>query len=282
MDYKSCRFLFSVLALATVALSPPHVLASPQQTDDQAQARVFLNQGVEAYKKAQFDEAIEDFKHAKQLDPSLASASLFLATTYASQYIPGAPTKENVEFARLAIEEYKSVLKKNQADLSAIDGVAGMLYNIGGTPFDPEKMKESKAYHQRHIEIRPEDPEPYYWIGVIDWAIAYETQWQIRQDLEKADSNSLAPADPLPEPARTDFESKCGGLVDEGIRQIKNAISLKPEYDDAMAYLNLLYRLKADMESSPEARDTDIRTADELVDQVKAIKKKRAEEQSPQ
>jgi hypothetical protein len=42
-----------------------------------------------------------------------------------------------------------------------------------------------------------------------------------------------------------------------------------------MAYLNLLYRQRADMETTTEARDADIKAADDLVDQVKAIKQRK-------
>src|SRR6266849_2167603 len=52
-------------------------------------ARDWLNKGVQAYKNGQFDTAIEDFKQAKDLDPGLLNARLYLATAYASQYIPG-------------------------------------------------------------------------------------------------------------------------------------------------------------------------------------------------
>jgi hypothetical protein len=48
-----------------------------------------------------------------------------------------------------------------------------------------------------------------------------------------------------------------------------------------MAYLNLLYRQKADMETTPEARDADIKNADDLVDQVKAIKQRKMSAPSP-
>jgi tetratricopeptide (TPR) repeat protein len=282
MGHKSQLFFFLALASAAIALAPSLALASQQQTDAEAQARVFLNNGIQAYKNAHFDEAIEDFKHAKQLDPSLTNASLFLATAYASQFIPGAPAEDNLEKARLAFEEYKNVLDKDPANLTAIDGAGGILYNMAGHPFDPEKMKESKTYHQRHIEIRPNDPEPYYWIGVIDWAMAYKAEQAIREELSKSIPNPPAPADPLPEMARQDFESKSGKDVDEGMEQLKKAISLKPDYDDAMAYLNLLYRLKADMESSPDARKFDIKTAEDLVDQVKSLKEKRMGIQTPQ
>ncbi len=282
MTNKSRASFAFALAIAAIAFNPLPVLASPQQAIDQAQARVFLDQGVEAYKNAHFDAAIEDFKAAKRLDPSLTNASLYLATTYASQYIPGAPAEENLELGRHAMEEYRGILERDPHNLSAIDGLGGILYSMASTPFDPEKMNEAKSYHQRHIEIRPNDPEPYYWIGVIDWSICYKTSQGLRETWAKANPNaSLAPADPLPEVARQDFVTKCGDNVDEGIAQVKKAISLKPDYDDAMAYLNLLYRLKADMETSTEAREADIRTANALVDQVIKIKQKRAGAQNP-
>ncbi len=52
-------------------------------------------------------------------------------------------------------------------------------------------------------------------------------------------------------------------------------LSFDPDYDDAMAYLNLLYRMKAEMEPTAGLRDADLKEADELVDRVKEIKKKK-------
>ncbi len=50
-----------------------------------------------------------------------------------------------------------------------------------------------------------------------------------------------------------------------------------------MAYLNLLYRQKADMEVTVTEQELDVKIADDLVDQVKAIKKRKmSTSQSPQ
>src|ERR1700747_1599168 len=62
---------------------------------DKLKARDLLNKGVNAFKNGQYDAAVEDFKQAKYLDPSLLNARLYLATAYASQYIPGAPSEQN-------------------------------------------------------------------------------------------------------------------------------------------------------------------------------------------
>ncbi len=65
------------------------------------------------------------------------------------------------------------------------------------------------------------------------------------------------------------------------LRTFRKAMELRPDYDDAMAYLNLLLRQKADMEATPDARDADIKQADDLVDKVKAIKQRKMENPQP-
>lgn len=119
-------------------------------------------------------------------------------------------------------------------------------------------------------------------MSVIEWSIAYRTELQIRGALAEAIPDPDAPANPLPEAARTDFEGSCGETVDEGIAQLRRVISLKPDSSDAMDYLKLLCRLKADREWSGEGREIDLRMATDVVDQVKAIKEKRASEQVQQ
>ena len=80
----------------------------------------------------------------------------------------------------------------------------------------------------------------------------------------------------MPPAVATQFGQKYGQTIDEGITNLQTAIQKKDDYDDAMAYLNLLYRQKADTETSAAARDEDLKQADDLVDKVKAIKQKKA------
>jgi tetratricopeptide (TPR) repeat protein len=243
---------------------------------DKLRARDKLNKGVQAYKNGQFDQAIEDFKEAKQYDPSLTNAQLYLATAYASQYIPGAPSKENVDNGEQAVTEFKNILDTDPNNLSAIDGIGSILYNMGGTPYDAAKLIDSKTYHQKHITIKPDDPEPYYWVGVVDWSLAYRANKDMREAYNKTSKKPLKETDPMPPALATDFAAKQGSTVDEGVTNLQKAISLRSDYDDAMAYLNLLYRQKADTETSAAARDADLQQADDLVDRVKAIKQKKA------
>jgi len=244
---------------------------------DKLRARDKLNKGVNAYKNAQFDVAIDDFKTAKDLDPTLTNAQLYLATAYASQYIPGAPSAENVRNGEEAVKEFQSILQGDPNNLSAIDGIGSVLYNMAGTPFDAAKLQDSKSYHEKHIMLSPNDPEPYYWIGVIDWSLAYHGNKDLRDEFNDKAKKTVKESDPMPPTVVPEFSSKYGQTVDEGITDLKKAIELKSDYDDAMAYLNLLYRQKADMETSAQARDSDLKMADDLVDKVKAIKQKKME-----
>jgi len=258
------------------------ILAAGLSGCSKLKARDLLNKGVAAYKNAQYDTAIEDFKQAKDLDPGLMNARLYLATAYASQYIPGAPSDQNVRLGTQAVNEFKEVLQLDPNNLSATDGIGSILFQMAGTPYDPKKFEESKSYHQKHIELKPNDPEPYYWIGVIDWTLAFRGNGELRAAYNREHVNKqVKDDDALPPAVRAEYVAKYGALVDEGVAYLQKAIQLKPDYDDAMAYLNLLYRRKADMVESADERANLKKQADELIDKVKEIKQKRAEQPPP-
>src|SRR2546427_12051888 len=252
------------------------ILAAGFSGCNKLKARDLLNKGVAAFKGGQYDTAIEDFKQAKDLDPGLMNARLYLATAYASQYIPGAPSEQNIRLGTQAVNEFKEVLELDPNNLSAIDGIGSIIFQMAGPPYDPKKFEESKSYHKKHIDLKPNDPEPYYWIGVIDWTLAFRANGELRAEYNKNNiKKQLKDADPLPPAVRAEYAAKYGSLVDEGIAALQKAIQLRPDYDDAMAYLNLLYRRKADMVESAEERANLQKQADDLVDKVKEIKQKK-------
>ena len=264
-------FLFAILVAALVTVSGC----------DKLRARDKLNKGVQAYKGGQTDQAIEDFKQATQYDPDLLNARLYLATAYSAQYVPGAPSEENKRNGLQAQQEFMTILSSHPDNLSAIDGIGSILYNMAGTPFDAAKMEESKTYHQKHIALRPDDPEPYYWIGVIDWTLAFRGNHEMREEYNKTAKKTIKDTDPMPPALATAFQQKYGQTVDEGVSSLKTAMDKRSDYDDAMAYLNLLYRQKSDMETTTEGRDADTKAADDLVDRVKAIKQRKMQAPSP-
>ncbi len=265
-------------ATALGALAAVVLLVMGTAGCNKLRARDLLNKGVASFKNGQYDDAVEKFKEAKELDPDLLNARLYLATAYASQYIPGAPSEENVNRGKQAIAEYLEILAKDANNLNAIDGIGSILFQMAGQPYDPKKFEESKKYHQKHIQRKAEDPEPYYWVGVIDWTLSFRANAEMRAGYNKSNiRKQVKDTDPLPAKVREEYAAKYAALVEEGIQSLERAIKLRPDYDDAMAYLNLLYRRKADVVGTEQERAELLKQADDLVDKVKEIKQKKLE-----
>lgn len=232
-------------------------------------ARDQLNKGVGAFRNAQFQSAIMHFKSAVALDPTLLNARLYLATAYAQQYIPGGDSPDNIKVGQQAIDAFEDVLKMDRSNETAIASIAQIYYNM-------RNFDKAKEYQRRRLSLAPNNPEPYYWIGVIDWATVYPKRMQVRKDLNLTAPRDLNKPDvlpPLPEKDRATLAEENNPLVDEGIKALQKAIELKPNDADAMAYLNLMYREKSDIDPDAETRIADLKQADEWVQKALAIKK---------
>jgi len=231
-------------------------------------ARDQLNKGVQSFKNARYEEAINHFNEAVRLDPTLVNARLYLATAYAQQYVPGADTPENTAFGTNAIEEYKKVLAQDPKNVGSVKGIAYLYLQM-------KKFEDAKAFYRKAAEIDPNDPENYYSIGVIDWTQSYQPRMEERAKL------GLKPTETLNDKkVCAALKTKNADKVEEGIDALNKALQLRPDYDDAMAYMNLMYRERADYEcDDPKARQLDLKTADDWVDKTMATKKARAEKQ---
>ncbi len=236
-------------------------------------ARDQLNKGVQSYKNAQYEGAIEHFKNAVELDPSLVTARLYLATAYAQQYIPGADSADNNRYAEQAIEVFKQVLAQNppkEQQVHSLKGIASLYFGM-------KRFDQAREYYQKVADLDPNDPESYYSLAVIDWMQAYQPDQTVRASL------NMKPTDDLKDKkACADLKQKNSQKVEDGIQNLQKALQLRPDYDDAMAYLNLLYRQRAEYEcDNLDARKADLKLADDWVDKTMATKKAKAEKAGP-
>jgi len=235
-------------------------------------ARDHLNKGVAAFRNAQFQQAIMHFKTAVDLDPTLLNARLYLATAYAQQYIPGGDSPDNIKIGKQAVETFEDVLKMKPDETTAIASIAQIYYNM-------REFDKAKEYQRRRLQVDPNNPEPYYWVGVINWATVYPRRMQVRKDLNLTMPKDLSRPDvlpPFPEKDRAQLEADNSPLVEEGIQALQKAIDMKPSDADAMAYLNLIYRERADFQKAPDAREADLKLAEEWVEKALDIKKQAA------
>jgi tetratricopeptide (TPR) repeat protein len=280
MKENSANFSKSMRRWPALALVLLLAIAAGASGCTKLRARDELNKGVANFREGHYDAAIENFKQSRELDPELLNARIYLATAYAAQYIPGAPSDENVRIGEAAVTEFQDVLTHDANNISAIDGLGSILFQMAGTPFQPERFLESKKYHEQHISLNPNDAEPYYWVGVINWTLARRANDELRQAYNVENPRrQLKDPDPLPDSLRTQFTEQQGAIVDEAMQVLDKAVQLRPEYADAIAYKSLVLRMKADMADATERAALE-KEADDLLEQVKAIKSKEAAEKA--
>jgi tetratricopeptide (TPR) repeat protein len=232
-------------------------------------ARDQLNKGVGAFRNAQFQTAILHFKNAVALDPTLLNARLYLATAYFNQYVPSGESPENLKIAHQAIDAYEDVLKTDPNNSNAIASIAQIYYYM-------KQFDKAKEYQRHLLQVEPNNPVPYYWIGVLDWAIVFPRTQQMRKDLKiefPKDPKNPSSLPPFPPKARAQLAEQNGPLVKEGVELLEKAIQLKPNDFETLAYLNLIYRQKADLESDPAAREADLKQAEDWTDKALATRK---------
>ncbi len=236
---------------------------------DQLAARDQLNKGVEAYKSAHFEEAIGHFQRATQLDPSLPMAKTYLATALAQNVVPGLDTADNLKTANQAIDIFKDVLQKDPNDVNSLKQIAGIYFQI-------KKLDDAKEWQKKVLAVDPKDPEAAYTIGVIDWTEAHENTLAALQAAglnDDGEGNAKAPKKVM-EP----LKAQNGPLVEEGLKYLNDAVANRANYDDAMAYLNLIYRRKADVDyGDPAAVKADIAAAEDW--RTKAMGTRKANEE---
>jgi tetratricopeptide (TPR) repeat protein len=244
---------------------------------EKLKARDHLNKGVQAFKSAKYSQAVDHFKEAVQLDPEFPTARLYLATAYMSQYIPGADSPENKQNADAAEREFLKVLEKDDKNTVAISSLASLHYNqaSGNDPVKKaEQFEEARKWYSSLAQVEPTNKEAYYSLGVITWGKWYPELMGARAKL------GMKPEDPGPikdQKIRQELKAKWGPVVEEGIQNLKKALEIDPEYDDAMAYMNLLIRERADLADSVEEYKKDVQTADNWVQKALETKKIKAE-----
>jgi tetratricopeptide (TPR) repeat protein len=260
---KRAALLVTVLILGGAVLLPT-VGCNKLRARDQ------LNKGVQAYKGANYEQAIEHFKNAINLDGDLKVAKMYLATAYAQQYVPGVDTPENLRNAQQAIDEYKTVLESDSKNITSLKGIA-FLY------MQQKKWDEAREYYRKAIDADPNDPETYYSVGVIDWSQVFKDAGDLKgkEGLKAEDELKGKGSQKLCD----EMKAKDGPAIDEGIKMLQTAIDKRQDYDDAMVYMNLLYRRRAaDMTcDDAQSRAELIKTANDWSDKAMAARKKKAE-----
>jgi tetratricopeptide (TPR) repeat protein len=266
MKKKLCLFAALVLSLSSMGCV------------EKIRARMEIKQGNEAYEKEDYGEALKHYVVARRIDSSFPDVTRLIGYSQIGLYVPDVKTPQNEAHADAAIAELNSYLKVRPDDRIARDALINMYLNSNRTsqaiqyfrtyleshPADLDAVKsiatlyskagdfnESLNWYEKITLLDSKNPESYYIYGVV----CYE---------------KVAKNPPAELAAKLD-------LIEKGKSALQKGIDMKPDYFEAMAYLNLLYRQQATIETDPVKQQALIAQADTIRNKaVEIIRQKKA------
>ena len=233
---------------------------------NQLKARMELNKGVAAFKAGKPEQAITHFQDAVKYDPKLQTAKEYLATALSQNVVAGLNTPENLKTANQAIDAFKQVIAEKPDSINSLKGVASIYFNLN-------KLDDAKEWQKKVLAVDPKDPDAAYTIGVVNWRKEHDNVVKILGGAGSIDDGA-GNAKILTKGLCTQIQQENAGLVEEGLKYLGQAIDNRPSYDQAMSYLSLTYRRKADVDcGNDQARKDDVAKAQEWGDKSMGTRK---------
>ena len=229
-------------------------------------SKAWLQRGMKAYKTANYPQAVEAFEKAVEFNPDDVTPRLYLALSWYQQYIPGADSPENLDCAHKAQEEFSKVLELAPENIQALQSLASL-------SFYQKKWDDAISWNKKVISADPQNKQAYYTLGVIAWSQFYPKYGAARAQLGMTPD---APGPLPPSAAKLKLKDEFSAVVNEGIANLGKALEIDPDYDDAMAYMNLLVREQGDLLDTREEWERAAAKGDEWVQRNLETKRKKA------
>jgi tetratricopeptide (TPR) repeat protein len=238
-------------------------------------AKQEIKKGNEFFKAQQYQTALASYQEALRLDPGEKKLYKFIGLAYLGMYQPGSKHPKDLEFAAKAIENLKVYIEAHPEDKKAREFLVSMYLStdrfdeaiafyqemLKADPKDSRAMQSLASMYfkkgdfdngvrwlQERLKVEGNNPEVYYLIGVQAWDRSYNY--------------------PDIDPARR------AQIVEEGLQSLNKALELKPDYFEAISYINLLYREKAKLEVDPAKQQEYLDTANRYLQQALELRKK--------
>ena len=243
------------------------LVAAGLAAQDPVDVRGWINRGVQEFQARRYPEAVAAFEQATAIDPSNVNAQLYLGTAYMQQFIPGAESPQNQRVADAAQAHFLRVLDLDRSNKVALASIASLFLN-------QKKWDEAQQWYEKITAVDSQNADAWYSMGFIAWSRWYPAYGKARAGL------GMRPEEPGPikdAGVRADLKARYGPVIDSGLRALEKALEINPQYDDAMAYMNLLIRERADLRDTAEECKRDVAIADEWVRKALATKKEKAE-----
>jgi tetratricopeptide (TPR) repeat protein len=223
----------------------------------------WMQRGLNAFQAARYPAAVVAFERAVAIDPSNANAELYLATAHMQQFVPGDRSPENARLADAARTHFRRVLDLDRSNAIALASIASLFLN-------QKKWDDALQWYEKLVAVEPNNADAHYSMGFAAWSKWYPAYGKARASL------GMRQEDPGPikdAAVRANLTARYGPVIERGLRALEKALKINPQYDEAMAYMNLLIRERADLRNTAEEYKRDVATADGWATKALAIKK---------
>ena len=249
----------TALLLCAVAASTLALTARAQGA-----AQAILKQGEAAYNNGDYQAAAERFENAVQVEPSNLKAKLLLANALLSD-------SQSADHLARARRQYLDVLALDPVNRSALKGLIQVDMNS-------KRFTDARQWALKAIQANASERDAYYTLGFLDWAETYPDYAKARL------AAGMRPQDPgiIPDASlRQKVRADHGAQIEDGFRVLQIALQLDPDYSDAMAYMNLLYRIQAGIADTPAESAAMVARADDWVSKALDAKRRMAKTAQP-
>jgi tetratricopeptide (TPR) repeat protein len=260
------------LVLAALALLALPLLSGCRQL----QARVELKKGNSLYQQEQYSAAMVEYQKGLELDPSATFAWRSVGLSALALYRPGDDSPKNLEYARTAADAFQKYLKEEPEDAKVQDYLMSILVNS-------KQYQQALAFVDKLQQQHPAEANDPKWnkyrVNVLIQAGRLEDAEQLALKTPSPEqpislySIGVAAWNKVYNNNTIDFATK-QQKVELGLRALRKAVELKPDYFDAMFYLGLELREKAKLETDGNARTADVNEAETWLKKGLELRKK--------
>ncbi|HYC91481.1 MAG TPA: tetratricopeptide repeat protein [Thermoanaerobaculia bacterium] len=244
------------------------------------QARIQIREANDAYGKEDYATALKHYQRAREIDSaSFPDLDRMIGYSLIGLYVPEDKSKANVANAERAAQELRRYLGKRPEDRIAREALINLYLNA-------DKITEAIKYFRDWLKTHPADIE-----AVRSIATLYAKQGNFQESLNWYEKITLLDSK-NPEAFYTygvvcyekvaknppqDIAERLQ-IIEKGKQALTRASSMRPDYFEAMVYLQLLYRQQAPLETDPAKQQQLVAEADRIRNEAIAIvKKKKAE-----
>ena len=166
-----------------------------------------------------------------------------------------------------ARQQYLDVLASDPANKRALHGMMVLTT-------DTKQFQEAYDWTQKAIAADSTGAGAYYTAGFLDWSMTYPDYATARKaaGMQPQDSGVIPDAG-----LRQGVRAQHLAQIEDGHRMLQTALQLDPNYSNAMAYMNLLYRIEAGIADTPAEAAELTAKADDWVSKALEARRKQAQ-----